>query len=183
MSLQYNVSQFLKSDIGDTRAYEFESDEPLDLDEAVATDISGRVKFTLTNFGIVAAVDAHAVLHLTCARCLEPFELPTHVTFEDEYQPSIDVTSGLPSTTPRNDSAFIISANHTIDLTEALRQNLLVAVELVPLCSQDCKGLCPSCGVNLNVDQCACPPPEQSSPFAVLQGLMGESALKDSLKD
>lgn len=179
MSLQYNVSQFLKSDIGDTRTYEFESDEPLDLDEAVATNITGRVKFMLTNFGILAAAEAHAVLHLTCARCVEPFDMPTDVAFEDEYQPSIDVTSGLPSTTPRNDSAFVISANHTIDLTEALRQNLLLAVELVPLCSQDCKGLCASCGANLNIDQCGCPPPEQPSPFAALQGLLGGSHTQD----
>ncbi|MBV9278997.1 MAG: DUF177 domain-containing protein, partial [Chloroflexi bacterium] len=70
-------------------------------------------------------------------------------------------------------TAFSISQNHTIDLKEPLRQHLLLAVELMPLCRQDCRGLCPSCGVNLNVEQCACPPDEEPSPFAVLQGLLG----------
>lgn len=176
MSLQFNVSQFLKSDVGDTRSYDFEADEPIDLDDASATEVTGHVKFTMTNFGVVAAARAHAILHLTCARCLEPFETPVDIVFEEEYQPSIDIASGLPVTAPRNEAAFEISANHTIDLTEALRQNLLLSIELVPVCRADCAGLCPTCGVNRNMEQCACPPAEDSSPFAMLQGLLGASS-------
>ena len=120
MSVQFNVSQFLKSDVGDTRSYDFQSDEPIDLEDASATEVSGRVKFTMTNFGVVATGKAHAVLHLICARCLEPFETPVDISFEEEFQPSIDIDSGMPVTAPRNDAAFEISANHTIDLTEVL---------------------------------------------------------------
>lgn len=172
MPLQYNVSQLLKSDVGATRAYDFDSDAPLDLDGAVATDITGCVKFTLTNFSVLACAEARATLHLTCARCLDPYESPVDITFDEEYQPTIDIFSGLPSTGPRNDAAFVITANHTIDLTEALRQNLLLAVELIPLCSEACKGLCASCGANLNTETCACPPVQETSPFAALQGLL-----------
>ena len=171
-SMQYNVSQLLKSDIGSTRGYDFESDESLDLDDSVAHDITGHVKFTLTNFGIIAAVQARAVLSLTCARCLEPFEKPTSVSFEEEYRPVIDVVTGLPATTPPSDTAFTIPQNHTIDLGEAIRQHLVLAIDLVPIHSPDCKGLCPTCGVNLNVEECKCPPIEEQSPFAVLQGLL-----------
>jgi uncharacterized protein len=173
MSLQYNVSQLLKSDIGSVRSYDFEDDKPLDLDGAVATDISGHVKFTLTNFGIVAAIAAHALLHLTCARCLEPFQTPVDVAFEEEYQPEIDIVSGLPSTTPRSDTASSISANHTLDLRAAIRENVLLAVEMIPLCTPECRGLCANCGTNLNIETCNCPPAEEPSPFAVLQGLLG----------
>jgi len=176
MSVQFNVSQFLKSDVGDTRSYDFQSDEPIDLEDASATEVSGRVKFTMTNFGVVATGKAHAVLHLICARCLEPFETPVDISFEEEFQPSIDIDSGMPVTAPRNDAAFEISANHTIDLTEALRQNLLLSIELVPVCSEDCAGLCPTCGVNRNMERCACPPVEAASPFAVLQELLGATS-------
>jgi uncharacterized protein len=174
-SLQYNVSQLLKSEVGSTRAYDFEADGPLDLDDGVAHDIRGHVRFMLTNFGIVAVVQAHAVLDLNCARCVEPFELPVDISFDDEYQPLIDIATGLPSDTPRSDAAFSISQNHTIDLGEAIRQHLLLSVELIPLCSRDCRGLCPTCGVNLNQQACTCPPAEEPSPFAVLQGLFGGS--------
>lgn len=171
-SLQYNLAQLLKSDVGSNRSYDFELADRLDLDGASAHDITGRVKFTLTNFGILASVQARAVMDLTCARCLEPFESPAQISFEEEYQPLIDIATGLPSTTPRSDTAFTISERHTIDLREGLRQHLLLTVEIVPLHSPECKGLCPTCGVNLNQEQCQCPPQEEPSPFAALQGLL-----------
>jgi uncharacterized protein len=174
MSLQYNLSQLLKSDVGERREYDFERVEPLLLDDTVARNIRGSVKFTLTNFGIVASVRAHATLELTCARCLESFEAPVDISFEEEYQPTIDIATGLASTMPRSDTAFAISANHTIDLREALRQHLLLAVDLVPLCGEGCKGLCPTCGHNLNTGPCSCPVEEETSPFAVLQGLLSD---------
>jgi uncharacterized protein len=176
MSLQYNVAQLLKSEVGTTRSYDFEADEPIDLDDGNADAICGHVKLTLTNFGIVASAESDAVLHLTCARCLESFDWPTHVKFEDEYQPIIDITTGLPSTAPRNDAAFIITQSHTIDLAEALRQNLLLAVDLIPVCREDCRGLCPSCGINLNNERCDCDARDETSPFAVLQGLLSDAS-------
>jgi uncharacterized protein len=180
MSLLFNVSQLLKSEIGQTRTYEFESDEPLDLGDWTATGISGRVRFTLTNFGIIAAIHAGATLHLVCARCLEPFDTTTEVDFVEEYVPSIDILTGLPSTAPKSDTALPISANHVIDLGEAIRQQLVLAVDLIPLCREDCKGLCPTCGVNLNTDTCTCPPAEVTSPFAALQGLLQETEAERS---
>jgi uncharacterized protein len=174
MSLQFNVSQLLKSDVGQSRSYEFSGDEPIDLGGESATDVQGQVRFMLTNFGIVATVDAHGILHLNCSRCLEPFTTPVDVEFTEEYQPTIDIATGLPSRTPHSDSAFEISQNHTIDLTEALRQHFVLAEEMIPVCREDCKGLCPTCGVNLNTETCTCPPAQEESPFLALQGLFAD---------
>lgn len=171
MSLQFNVSQLLRSGVGSTRSYDFAADEPIDLGDNVADNIEGHAKFTLTNFGIVANVDARARISLTCARCLDSFFSNVRVDFVEEYEPSINIETGLPSAEVHTENAFFINANHQIDLTEALRQHLLLAVEIVPVCRADCKGLCPTCGVNLNVETCGCPPPEPASPFAALQGL------------
>ena len=68
VSLLFNVSQLLKSEIGQTRAYDFEGNEALDLGDWSAIDVRGHAKFTLTNFGILANIQAAGVLHLTCAR-------------------------------------------------------------------------------------------------------------------
>lgn len=174
-SLQFNVAQLLKSLVGTTRSYDFELDGPLQLDDTVAYDVRGRVKFTLTNFSILAHGAASALLELTCARCLESFRTPVEVQFDEEFEPSIDIATGLPAEGLKNDNAFVISANHTIDLGEALRQHLLLAVELVPVCDPACKGLCATCGANLNNGPCACPPAEEPSPFAALQALLPDS--------
>jgi uncharacterized protein len=178
MSVIFNVSQLLKSAVGGTRSYDFDSDEPIDLDGSVASDVRGHVKFTLTNFGILAAVQVEAAIELTCARCLEPFTFNADAQFDAEYQPSIDIETGLPAKSSLSDTAFSITQNHQIDLTEALRQHLLLTVEMVPVCRPDCQGFCPTCGANLNEGPCDCPPAEEASPFAVLQGLLTESDSK-----
>ena len=53
-----------------------------------------------------------------------------------------------------DDTVFKIDANHMMDLTEPVRQALLVAIPMRPLCREDCKGLCPECGANLNYIDC-----------------------------
>jgi uncharacterized protein len=175
MTAHFNVSQLLKSGIGQSRTYDFEIEEPLDLDGAVATGVHGTVKLTLTNFGILAAVKAHAEVDLTCARCLEPFRTSMDVEFNEEYRPVIDIATGLPSQLPASDTAFQIADNHTLDLGEAIRQQLLLGIEIIPVCTQGCKGLCATCGTNLNINSCDCPSNEPDNPFAVLQGLLADA--------
>lgn len=174
MPVQFNVSQLLQDSFGATRTYDV-SDEAIDLDDSVARDVRGHVKFTHTNFGIMAHVDADAELDLTCARCLEGFQGTEHVDFTEEYRPTIDILTGQPwGEDAHSDTVFEITENHIVDLTEALRQHLLLAMDLIPICREDCRGLCPTCGVNLNNETCQCPPPEATNPFAALQGLFGD---------
>jgi uncharacterized protein len=172
VSLLFNVSQLLKSEIGQTRSYEFEGREVLDLGDGSATDVRGHAKFTLTNFGVLANVYASGNLHLTCSRCLEPFTTPIEVQFDEEFVPSIDIQTGLPNSIPVSDTALPISSNHMIDLGEAIRQQFLLSMDLIPVCTPDCRGLCPTCGVNLNTESCQCPPQEAANPFEVLKDLI-----------
>jgi uncharacterized protein len=45
-----------------------------------------------------------------------------------------------------------------IDLGDAIREALILAMPEYPLCREDCRGLCPRCGADLNQGPCACPP-------------------------
>ena len=172
VSLLFNVSQLLKSEIGQTRSYDFEGKEALDLGDWSASEVKGHAKFTLTNFGILATINAKGALRLTCARCLEPFSTPTSVEFEEEYVPSIDIQTGMPSGVPVSDDALPIGADHTVDLGEAIRQQFLLSLDLIPVCRSDCRGLCPTCGINRNIEICQCPPQVAPNPFEVLQNLI-----------
>ncbi len=172
VSLLFNVSQLLKSEIGQSRSYEFAGKEALDLGDGTATDIHGHSKFTLTNFDILASISAAGRLHLTCARCLEPFTTPIEVQFDEEFVPSIDIQTGLPSGVPVSDVALPISPDHTIDLGEAIRQQFLLSMDLMPVCSPGCMGLCPTCGINRNTETCLCPSQEPANPFEVLKTLI-----------
>lgn len=58
----------------------------------------------------------------------------------------------------------------SVDLTESVREAILLVFPSYPVCREDCKGLCAQCGVNLNETQCECKPP-QDDRWGALEGL------------
>lgn len=158
----YNVAQLLKAQVGATQIVELDNTDELNLeDESVklAGPISGRLRMRRTNQGILVDGPVEAQVELTCSRCLEPLVLPISFELEEQFYPTIDVITGL--SLPANDDELIfpIDQNHQLDLREALRQNLLLALPMQPICKEDCAGLCAQCGKNLNEGPCNCEPP------------------------
>jgi uncharacterized protein len=172
--MQFSVSQLLQEPVGATRQYDI-VDESLDLDEGLrATGITGEIKLTRLNQGrILATGSFKASVVMPCSRCLQPAEIHVSFELEAEYQPSIDVLTGLPQEQPEDqDLVFSIDANHYLDLSEALRQHILVALPMQPLCRPDCKGLCSQCGQDLNISGCDCAQPEIDERWAGLADLL-----------
>ena len=85
---------------------------------------------------LVVQADIHALLTMTCARCLEEF------------------TSTV---TPHNVFTYRVGSTEVVDITEDVREEVMLAYPLVPICRPACKGLCPACGQNLNQILCAHP--------------------------
>jgi uncharacterized protein len=164
--LVFNVAQLLKEPVGSTRKLSLESAELL-LDDGAslgnegdvlsARELEGQVKVTKLGDGVLVQGDVEAKVTLECSRCLETFEVGVDAGLEEQFQPTIDVDTGAPihrADFEQTDGAFEIDANHMMDLAEPVRQALLVALPMKPLCREDCKGICPQCGVNLNEVDC-----------------------------
>ena len=66
--------------------------------------------------------------------------------------------------------------SENINLTESLREDIIVSLPIRVLCKDDCKGLCPSCGTNLNKGTCGCSPRVDDSPSSAFD------VLKDSFE-
>jgi len=153
--MQINVSQLLKAPIGSTR--EFSLDDPLAiLDGGPEKPVTGDVSLIKTHRGILAKGQVETVVPLECSRCLKTFKNKLTVNIEEEYFPSLDVNSGTPLELPDEPDGFTIDEHHILDLSEAIRQNALLAIPMKPLCREDCAGLCPVCGKDLNKEQCGC---------------------------
>ncbi|OGO38152.1 MAG: hypothetical protein A2147_10555 [Chloroflexi bacterium RBG_16_57_8] len=153
--LEINVAQFLKSPIGTTRKYEV--DEPVKISDGMSV-VRGEVDLLRTNRGILVTGRLVTDIEITCARCLSQFRQPLTLDIEEEYFPTIDILTGSPVAVPEDEpGAFTIDDNNILDLGEAVRQYSLLAVPMKPLCREDCPGLCPTCGANLNVVSCDCP--------------------------
>lgn len=167
--VQINVSQQLKSSIGSIRDYEVS--DIVDIEGGNGT-VQGTVRLMRTDRGILAKGAFHTEIELTCSRCLGLFNCPLALNIEEEYFPTTDILSGAPLPLPEEPSCFTIDEHNILDLTEAIRQYVLLAIPMKPLCHQECAGLCPTCGANLNHSSCNCPPKPADSRWSKLSKLV-----------
>jgi uncharacterized protein len=174
----YNVAQLLKAPVGASLVVELDEGELLELgDEAVRLvgPVTGNLRLRRTNQGILMDGPVQAVVELTCVRCLDPFQCTAAFQLEEEFYPTVDVVTGLSLAEAENELIFPIDHNHLLDAREAVRQNLLLALPMQPLCKEQCVGLCPQCGKNRNEGSCACPPPEDER-FSALKDLFAHTS-------
>lgn len=164
--MNVNVAQQLKEPIGSVRKYTV--DEPLPPDNYPVT---GELTFLRTGNGILVSGTLHTAVKCACSRCLEPFACELTFQVEEEFFPQVDVLTGLPQAVPETAEDFTIGPDHVLDLAEAFRQDVLLATPMKAVCREDCAGLCPECGVNLNTETCKCAPAEVDPRWADLRRL------------
>lgn len=161
--LRFNVAQLLRDSVGASRTadvvvdpYVLAPELASGQEDLPAADLVGTVRLMHINAGILARGRFSVTVTVACARCLEPVAAPLAFDLEEVYTPTLDIVTGKSVTPEEEDQALWIDEHHILDLSEVLRQNALIAMPLQVLCSQDCRGLCPSCGQNLNRGSCAC---------------------------
>jgi uncharacterized protein len=171
----FNVAQLLKSPVGTTQDVVLDDSDSLDLRDGearLAGPITGHARLHRTNESIVVDGVAHIPVLLECSRCLTEFTTTLDVPLRETFYPSIDIETGLPARLPEDETAFTIDDHHQIDLREAIRQTLVLALPIQPLCREDCKGLCPECGRDLNVELHTHETEARDERFAALRQLL-----------
>ncbi len=131
---------------------------------------------------VTGRVEGRAIY--SCYRCLEPAPAPLSGSFRVVYFPAPaelqggrgneavagagDETAGEPNS---GDEDVYYQAEGVIDLLPMLREQILVALPARALCRENCQGLCPSCGADLNVSSCECARQDGLSKFGKLRDL------------
>ncbi|BBI34487.1 YceD family protein [Cohnella abietis] len=90
-------------------------------------------------------------VRMQCSRCLDIFDENVQLSFEEQFRIAKDGEAEL-----NEDDEAVLVTEERIDLSPYLAQELVVQLPYAPLCSEDCKGLCPDCGINLNEQSCGC---------------------------
>jgi uncharacterized protein len=170
--MQINVSQLLQEPIGSTREHKFDDAADI-LGDGKKQRVRGECRLLRIRRGILVKCSLETEVELTCGRCLKRFSHPLKIEFEEEFLPTIDITSGMPLPRGEDTGAFTIDEHHIIDLTEPARQYALLAVPMKPLCRADCAGLCQKCGQDLNQGSCDCPTLEMDPRWSELAKLLG----------
>ncbi len=137
-----------------------------------AEPLAWQVDVTNTGDALLVTGTVEGEAKTSCARCVDEFSFP--VTGEVEGYFLIGADREAPE--DMDDDEFdVLPDDNVIDLEPLLRAALLLEFPLVPLCDEECKGLCPTCGANLNDGPCGCAPAEDAgddappNPFAVLK--------------
>jgi uncharacterized protein len=111
-------------------------------------------------------------LELGCSRCLEPFRLPVDLTFDQRFLPAAAMAIEHEREVQEDDFDISYYRDDQIDVNELLREQFYLALPMKPLCTDECKGLCPQCGVNLNTGACTCASRWEDPRLAALKGLV-----------
>ncbi len=126
-----------------------------------------------STFRLVGRVQT--VLELPCSRCLETLRWPVDEPFELTYEPQPDdLADGEREIEPRDFSTAYYQ-NEQIDLEQLIRERFEMSIPMKPLCGPECKGLCPTCGKNLNRESCDCHTAWEDPRLAVLKNLKRDS--------
>jgi len=163
----------LKDLKGDSSSIHFEiAPEELELKSEGADFVQPvKVELTLRKSGdsLFCTGVTRTEVNMQCSRCLEsyPHNLVANLDFlvkvgkdkiEIEYQDQAE--------------ELIFSGNQIFSLDKLVKESIMLNLPLKPLCSEDCKGLCPVCGVNLNISSCKCKKEESDPRWEKLRDLL-----------
>ena len=160
-----NVSALMQEPIGARRSYGFIGE---DVGSAV---VNCQADLMRTDAGILVSATCDAENQQTCSLCLKPYPHKLQFSFEEEFFPVIDIATGRKMSERDTSEDLQINEQHHLDVSDAVRQYLIMHEPQNPICKADCLGLCPQCGVDRNTVSCKCPPRPARSEWAALQEL------------
>lgn len=166
--MKINILQVKKA-IGNQEMFEFvTSAKELDLEDEgpwIGSEI--KVEGELTNNGRVLKIKGviHATANYQCSGCLKDFSTKMEVPFSENYQE--DSNDDI-----ENEADLAYYNGDEIDIADSVRESMILAEPLKIVCSESCRGLCPHCGINLNIAECSCTDNVIDPRLAVLQQLL-----------
>jgi uncharacterized protein len=166
--LRLDVSFLIKGSPGTYKEFEFNFPQLHFSPDFTVVNIQGTITVSVTEDGVVAEGKLLGLTQLSCSRCLEDYWQPLTINFTEIFSahPVHDEGNGQ--------EELYLPADGSIDLTDILRDYALLDIPIRHLCKEDCRGLCPVCGQNLNLKDCGHRPEDVDPRFESLRDLLEE---------
>ncbi len=110
-------------------------------------------------------------VQLACARCLEPVVRDVEHHFDLLYRPQGADAGREELSVTAAEAGVSYYQGEGVLLEDVLQEQVLLALPLKAICRDNCRGLCPHCGKNLNVEQCACAEPLEDPRWSALKDI------------
>ncbi len=126
------------------------------------------VTFTFTNIGVnevAVSGGMELTMEAACDRCLETVEVPIKLSFDRVVKPILEETESDEA----DENSFM--EGYQLDIEAFVKTEIIVNWPMKILCKDDCKGVCPVCGKNLNVVSCGCDTFVPDPRMAVIQDI------------
>jgi len=163
--LQLNVAR-LKRSPGDSAHYDLAADMPLleFLGEDITFAEPVKADLDLINSGKLILVEGivSGKLQLSCSRCLKDFIYDFEVSIDEKYAMAQE----------GGNEEFSAFTGDFLDITPEVISSIYLALPMKAICSDDCSGLCPVCGCNLNESRCECDIEDIDPRLRVLKDLL-----------
>ena len=132
---------------------------------------SGEAKLVMGPLGEIR-VSGHIVVTMEadCDRCLEPAPVPLDADFSLVYRP---VSEGYSDEKEidSGEAEMGFYEGDGVELNDVVREFVLLSLPMQRVCKEDCKGICPTCGQNQNLQECACARAQTDDRWAALKSL------------
>jgi uncharacterized protein len=116
-----------------------------------------------------------ATVQIDCARCLAPVPVNVDESFDLFYIPSVNRLGPAEERELAKDDLLIaFYRDDCLDLDDVVREQIDLALPMARVCSDACRGLCPTCGANLNESKCSCTAEEPDPRWAALEQLRSD---------
>ena len=154
-------------------AHVYQPDELNPVDERVSLTQPATVSGTVRLSGHEVLVEGHVQTRaqVECDRCLKPIELPVNAEFALEYITGADYESSSVAALSEEELSVSVFDGQAIDVDEIVKEQVLLAIPARTLCREDCKGICPECGTDLNTGKCNCAVDDVDPRWAALKSL------------
>jgi uncharacterized protein len=139
-------------------AHVYQPDELNPVDERVRLTapaaVTGKVRLSGNEVFVSGHVDTRA--QIECDRCLQPVEAPVSADFTLDYITGSEYESSEVAELTEAEMSVAVFDGEGLDVDEIVKEQILLAVPTRMLCREDCKGICPECGIDRNTGECSC---------------------------
>ena len=145
--------------------------DPGDLTLTSDVDVSGEITRRAAQIDVAGSIRAQS--EVACARCLKPVTRPIAIDFSVNYVAPEIFSATKEHEVIGEDLDTDVLEDERVDVTEVVREQILLNLPEQTFCTEDCKGLCPKCGGDRNLIDCNCDEPETDPRWEALKNLRG----------
>lgn len=134
---------------------DLELQETIEIENA-STPIRARIRIEKLGTEVVVKGDLETELKFQCSRCLKDFYRDYAIPVQVVYHPVEDLKKEEYHEVASEELDTDFYTGEELDLLSILKEQIMLVMPMKPLCAELCKGICPGCGTDLNVDTCTC---------------------------